>query len=164
MKIEKNCAVTFEYTLKDSSGTVIDDSRDYGPFFYIHGVEEILPGMEEVLDGKEEGFQYEGIIPCEKAYGEKSDEFHIPVAKAEFKNLDKLKAGMTLLIDNNYGEKQEMEIISIDDENVIIDANSPYAGMDIGFTCKVLEVRKATEEELEEVNHIHDHDCDCGDH
>lgn len=162
MIIDKNKAVTFEYTLKDVNGNIIDSSEKSGDFTYVHGMEQTLPGMEEVLEGKEEGFTFDGVIPCTKAYGEKSDEFHIPVPKSEFEDCSEYKVGMHLSIVNNYDENQEMEIVAIDEENIIIDANSPYAGMDIGFTCKVLEVREATKEELEEAKELLEHNCDCG--
>lgn len=173
MIIEKERVVSIEYSLKDTEGTVIDSSENSGAFTYIHGMAQTLPGIEEVLNGKEAGFTYEGTIPAEKAYGEKSDDYHIPVPRSEFPEGDTLKAGMFITIVNNYEEEQEMEIISVDDENIVIDANSPYAGKDVLFTCNVLEVREATEEEIEEATHSCgcgcgddcdcDGDCDCGD-
>lgn len=162
MIVEDKKAVTIEYTLKDANNIVIDSSNESGPFTYIHGMDETLPGMEEILDGKEEGFTFDGEIPCEKAYGKKDKEFFMPVPREEFEDADDLEVGMFLSIMNNYDEQQEMEIISIDDENITIDANSPYADMDIKFTCKIIEVRDATEEELKEAQEAHDHECGCG--
>lgn len=168
MKATENSVITIEYTLKNDKGETIDSSEKAGPFTYIQGMEQTLEGMEEILDGKEEDFTFDGLIPCDKAYGKKDDEFHIPVPTAEFENLDDLKVGGFLTIMNNYDEPQDMEIVAIDDENVTIDANSPYADMDIKFTCKVLEVREATEEELQEAkeeledDHHHEHGDSCG--
>ncbi|MBN2617519.1 MAG: FKBP-type peptidyl-prolyl cis-trans isomerase [Spirochaetales bacterium] len=162
MIIEKNKAVTVEYSLKDDKGVVIDSSEISGEFTYVHGMEQTLEGMEDILEGKEAGFTYEGVIPAAKAYGNRSDEFLIPVPKEEFEDTDSFEVGSFLSIENNYGEIQEMEIVSVDDENVTIDANSPYADMDISFSCKVIEVRDATEEELAEAMEDHEHDCNCG--
>jgi len=159
--------VTVDYTLKDDKGIVIDSSKESGPFSYIQGMEETLPGMEEILEGQKEGFTFDGVIPCDKAYGKRDKEFFMPVPKDDFENADALEVGMSISIINNYDEAQEMEIIAIDNENITIDANSPYADMDIQFSCKVLEVREATKEEIEESLeelHHHDEDCDCGNH
>lgn len=162
MIIAKEKVVTINYSLIDENGDIIDSSEVSEPFTYVHGMEQTLPGIEEVLNGKETGFKYDGIIPCESAYGKKDDEFLIPVPKEDFENHEEFKVGMHLSIVNNYGEEQEMEIVAIDDKNITIDANSPYADMDIKFKCEVLEVRDATEEEIKEANELHEHDCDCG--
>lgn len=162
MTIIKNKMVTFEYSLKDEKGITIDNSEKSGPFTYIHGMEQTLPGMEDILDGKEFGFIYDGEIPCEKAYGKKDKEFFIPVPREDFENVDDLVVGNSISIMNSYEEPQEMEIIAIDNENITIDANSPYADMDLKFSCKVIDVRNATEEELDEAQE--EHECGCGDH
>ncbi len=162
MKISDKKLVTLEYTLKDSNSINIDNSKDSGPFVYIHGMDETLPGMEEILEGQEVGFTFDGEIPCEKAYGKRDKDQFVPVPKDEFEDFDDLEVGMHLSIMNNYEEAQEMEIIAIDKENVTIDANSPYVDMDIKFTCKITEVRDATEEELKEAQEEHDHECGCG--
>lgn len=160
MKVTNDKVVTVEYSLKDNNNIVIDSSEISGPFTYVHGHEQTLEGMEDILLGQEEDFIFDGVIPCEKAYGKKDKEFFMPVPKSEFENIDDLKVGMSLAIINNYDESQDMEIISIDDTTVTIDANSPYADMDIKFTCKVLEIRDATEEELAEA--AEEEECGCG--
>lgn len=162
MLITKNKMVTVEYSLKDNKGIIIDSSEKSGEFTYIQGLDQTLQGMEEILEGQKLDFTFDGEIPCEKAYGKKDKEFFMPVPREEFEDVDNLVVGTFISIMNNYEEAQEMEIISIDKENITIDANSPYADMDIGFTCKVIEVRDATEEELKEAQEEHDHECDCG--
>lgn len=162
MKIEKDTVVSIEYSVSDLDGNVIDSSDSSEVFTYIHGYEMTLPGIEEVLTGKEEGFTYEGIIPAEKAYGKRDEEFFIPVPKSEFKHITDFSVGMKIAIVNNFGDEQEMEIVAVDGDNVTIDANSPYVDKDVKFTCKVVEVREVTEEELKEMEDEHSHDCDCG--
>ncbi len=174
MLITKDAMVSLEYSLADTNGNLIDKSEKGEAFEYIHGHEMTLEGIEEILEGKEAGFTYEGVIPCDKAYGKRDQMFFIPVPKEEFEDVDKFEVGMKLTIVNNYDEEQEMEILEIDDENVTIDANSPYADMDIKFSCKVIDVRKATQEEIDEIEEEHscgcgsdcdcDSDCGCDDH
>lgn len=168
MKIEKDTVVSIEYKVTDPDGNIIDSSENSEIFTYIHGYDMTLPGIEEVLTGNKEGFTYEGIIPAAKAYGEKSEEFFIPVPKKEFKHIDEFSVGMKITIVNNFGDEQDMEVVAVDDENVTIDANSPFAGLDLNFSCKVLEVREVTQEELKELeaeeHHHHGEDCGCGNH
>ncbi len=162
MTIIKHKMVTFEYSLKDEKGITIDSSEQSGPFTYIHGMEQTLPGMEDILDGKENGYTFDGEIPCDKAYGKKDKEFYVPVPREEFENADDLVVGTSISIMNSYEELQEMEIIAVDKENITIDANSPYADMDLKFICKVIEVRESTSEEIKEAQEEHDHECGCG--
>ncbi|MGL1893882.1 MAG: FKBP-type peptidyl-prolyl cis-trans isomerase [Spirochaetaceae bacterium] len=162
MKITDNKLVTIEYSLKDSNKINIDNSKESGPFSYLHGMDQTLPGMEDILDGQEVGFTFDGEIPCEKAYGKRDKEQFIPVPKEEFEDVADFEVGMSLSIMNNYDEPQEMEIMAIGKDTVTIDANGPYVDMDIKFTCKVIEVRDATAEELKEAQEEHDHECGCG--
>lgn len=163
MKIVKDTVVSIEYKVTDPEGNIIDSSDSSEVFTYIHGYDMTLPGIEEILTGKEEGFTYEGIIPAEKAYGKRSEEFFIPVPKSEFKHITEFTAGMKIAIVNNFGDEQEMEVVAVDDDNVTIDANSPYVDLDLNFSCEVLEVREVTPEELKELEEEHHHhDCDCG--
>lgn len=168
MIINKDKVVSIEYTLTDLEGNLVDSSENSEVFTYIHGYEMTLPGIEEVLDGKEEGFSYSGTIPCEKAYGKRDKEYFIPVPKSEFKHIDNFSIGMKILIVNNFGDEQEMEVVDMDDNSVTIDANSPWADKDLNLELKVLEVREVTPEELkemeEESHHHHGPDCGCKDH
>ena len=50
--IEENKVVTFEYTLKNNSGEIIDTSANHAPLVYIHGAGNIIPGLEAELEGK----------------------------------------------------------------------------------------------------------------
>jgi FKBP-type peptidyl-prolyl cis-trans isomerase SlyD len=45
-------------------------------------------------------------------------------------------------------------VVEVDAENVTLDANHPLAGMPLNFDVKVVEVRDATEEEIEH-GHVH---------
>ena len=56
-------------------------------------------------------------------------------------------------------------VTKVDGKNVTIDANHPMAGIDLNFAVSVVDVREATEEELQH-EHVHSHSqdgCDEGD-
>ncbi len=46
MNIQKHSVVSFDYTLSDNTGVVIDTSINREPLTYLHGVRSLIPGME----------------------------------------------------------------------------------------------------------------------
>ena len=53
MRASQGSVVTFNYTVKDDDGQVLDTSE--APVSYLHGYGEIIPGLEKALDGAEPG-------------------------------------------------------------------------------------------------------------
>jgi len=69
-----------------------------------------------------------------------------------------LNVGMTFRASTDDGE-QSVSIIDITEEEVVVDGNHPLSGLTLNFDVEVLEVREATEEEI---NHGHPHtDGEC---
>ena len=52
MQIAEKTVVSFEYTLKDDEGKVLDTSEGREPLTYLHGLGNIIPGLEKALTGK----------------------------------------------------------------------------------------------------------------
>jgi FKBP-type peptidyl-prolyl cis-trans isomerase SlyD len=46
-------------------------------------------------------------------------------------------------------------VVEVTDDEVTVDGNHPLAGKTLTFNCTVIDVRKATEEELEH-GHVHE--------
>ena len=69
LKIEENKVVTFEYTLKNDNGDILDSSENHAPLVYIHGTGNIIPGLESELEGKQIGDKFHATIAPEDAYG-----------------------------------------------------------------------------------------------
>ncbi|MCA9096076.1 MAG: hypothetical protein KDA68_21500, partial [Planctomycetaceae bacterium] len=54
------------------------------------------------------------------------------------------------------GDEIEVTVVGINDEEVTVDANHELAGESLHFEVKIVEVRDATAEEIEQAQH----DCD----
>ncbi len=96
MVVEKNQKVTFNYTLWDSNGILIEKPTDNPPITYLHGYGHILPGLEEVLEGRREGESFRAEIPCEKAFGPYKHDQLISVPFDELAEIPELKVGMEI--------------------------------------------------------------------
>ena len=153
MKVTKNSAVTFEYTLKSDSGEVIDTSEGAEPLAYLHGHGNIVPGLENALEGKQAGDSLTVKVAPAEGYGEYDTKQIQVVSKAMFKKVDDVQVGMQFYA----GTEENMHMVTvtkIEGDNVTIDANHPLAGQNLNFDVKVREVRAATAEEIAH-GHIH---------
>ena len=153
MNISKNAVVTLNYTLKNSEGTVMDTSDGREPLVYLHGVGGLIEGLETELEGKPVGEKMSLEIPADKAYGEKQEDLLRVVSKDGFQGDEEMQVGMQVQLETDHGPA--IAIISkIDDTEVTLDLNHPLAGMTLFFDIEVVEVREATEEEIEH-GHVH---------
>jgi FKBP-type peptidyl-prolyl cis-trans isomerase SlyD len=122
------------------------------PVEYFHGGGNIVPGLEKALEGKEAGDTFDVTVPPEEAYGEYDDDNMIEVLKADFGYEDMkedLEVGTEVELMDEDDEILEGVIHEIGDEVVVVDLNPPHAGKTIRYVGKVMDVRDATEEEIE---------------
>lgn len=176
MKIEKGKVVTLEFKVYDKANNeLLEDTKEVGPFFYIHGHGNFVPKIEETLEGHEKGFSTSIDISVEEGYGEYDSDLVVEMEKSEFVEFDDIYEGLDFIADMDDGTEQSFVITNIEDEIVTADGNHPFAGKDLKFDVVVTGVREATKEELEH-GHPHFHGfgddeeeecgcgCDCGCH
>ena len=60
---------------------------------------------------------------------------------------------------DSEGNRLQAQVVSVNDTHVTVDLNHPLAGENLHFKGKVIEVREATEEEL---NALLGGGCGCG--
>ena len=160
MQVTKHKVATINYVLKDDEGNTIDQSAD-GNFAYIHGTNSIIPGLEDAMEGKKAGDKLDVSIAPENAYGERSLENIQKVSRTMFPPDMELKTGMQFQAKSSEGHPVILTITSIEDEQVVIDANHPLAGKQLNFSVEVIAVRDATETEIQ---HGHVHGSENDDH
>jgi FKBP-type peptidyl-prolyl cis-trans isomerase SlyD len=153
MQVAKNKVVSIDYTLKNDAGEVIDSSEGQEPLFYLHGCQNIVPGLEKALEGKKSGDRVAVSLAPSEAYGERSDALQQVVPREAFQGIDGLEVGMQFRAESNAGQ-QIVTITAIDGDEVMVDGNHPLAGETLNFDVTVVDVRDATEEELEH-GHVH---------
>ena len=159
MKIAKNTVVSFDYTLKNDNGDVLDSSEGGQPLAYLHGAGNIIPGLEEALEGRAAGDEFQVSIEAADAYGEIDDELTQVVPRNLFQGVDQIEVGMQFQAQTAEGV-QVVRIAAVEGDDVTIDANHPLAGERLHFDVNVAEVREASSEELEH-GHVHSEEG-CG--
>ncbi|MDQ6992240.1 MAG: peptidylprolyl isomerase [Mariprofundus sp.] len=163
MQISHHKVVSFQFSLSNDSGEVIDASEADKPLVYLHGEENIVPGLELALEGKHVGDKLKVSLDAADAYGEHDPEMIEVVSAEMFEGIDHLEVDMEFhaAMADNDEEGQTVRITKIDGDNVTIDGNHPLAGMHLDFDITIEDIREATEEELEH-GHVHGAGC-CGD-
>jgi len=148
LTVEENRVVTFEYTLTNNAGEMIDSSQNHAPLEYIHGSGQIIPGLEAELLGKNVGDKFNAVIEPENAYGVRHDELVKVIEKEHLAHLPNLQIGMQLQAHDGNG-LQILTVVDMNDKEVTLDANHPLAGETLNFDVEVIDIREATPEELE---------------
>jgi FKBP-type peptidyl-prolyl cis-trans isomerase SlyD len=153
VNIEKNRVVTFNYTLRDDQGAVIDSSSGRAPLSYLHGKGNIIPGLERALVGKAPGDNHELTVAPEHGYGPRAERLVQIVARAKFGDVANLAPGMQVRASGSQGARL-VTVVRVDRDFVTVDGNHPLAGRTLHFSVEVADVRKATHEEISH-GHVH---------
>jgi FKBP-type peptidyl-prolyl cis-trans isomerase SlyD len=153
MQVADNMAVSIHYTLTNDEGEVLDSSRDDEALVYLHGEGNIISGLEQALAGKSVGDKFNVRLEPEDAYGEFMEDMVQVISSSMFDGVDKLEVGMQFQADVSHGPGI-VTIVEIEGDEVTIDGNHPLAGQALTFDVEVLEIRPATEEELDH-GHVH---------
>jgi len=153
MQVAKDKVTTIDYTLKDDEGTIIDQSSN-GEFAYLHGANNIIPGLEQALEGKQAGDEVSVSIDPEQGYGEKDLAQIQRVPRSQFPPDVEIEAGMQFQAQSPDGQMLVVTVTDVDNDVVVVDGNHPLAGKTLHFDVNVVDVRDATEEELEH-GHVH---------
>ncbi|MDO4223468.1 MAG: peptidylprolyl isomerase [Acinetobacter sp.] len=152
-KIDNNLVVSFHYTLKDDQGNIIDQSTDGQPLPYLHGAGNIIPGLENALLGKTVGDKLSVHVPAAQAYGEYNPDLVDQVPKEMFQGVDNIEVGMQFQAQTDHGV-QIVTVKAVEDDHILVDANFPLAGQDLNFDVEIVDIREATQEELDH-GHVH---------
>ncbi len=154
MNIGKDTVVSLHYKLSDAQGNLIEQSSE--PMVYLHGgYGNTLPKIESALDGKAVGFQTQIQVEPEDAFGD----YVAELVKVEPRNLfpDDLEVGMQFEGSPDgepHTDSRVFTVTDIEEGKVVLDGNHPLAGMALRFALDVVEVRKASAEEIAH-GHVH---------
>ena len=140
--------VSLHYTLKDKDGEVIDSSDGRDPMAYLHGADNIVPGLEKELLGKSVGDSIETVVPAAEGYGEREGPGPQPIPLSAFPEDAGLKSGMQIAVQGPDGQPMPLWVIDIKDDQVMVDAEHPLAGVNLHFTVEITGLRAASEEEI----------------
>ena len=145
MNISKDKWVAIHYTLKGDDGVEIDSSVGKEPLGFVHGRGYLIAGLEKELEGKTAGDKFSTVIAPKDAYGEIDPQLIINVKRDQFDG--EVEPGMLFQVMSPQGPII-VRAVEVGPEIVKIDGNHELAGKTLHFDVEVVEVRDATEDEL----------------
>ena len=152
MKIEDNSVVRFHYTVTESGQGQLESSRESKPLSILIGHGNIVAGLEEAFRGREAGESFSVTVGPEKGYGEHREGLIQRVPRKHFKGA-RLVPGQQVVMPTQQGQRA-MTVSKVGMSVVDLDLNHPMAGKTLDFDVEILEVRAATEAEIQ---HRHAH-------
>ena len=151
MIISKPCVVTLTWALTDAQNRPIDELTDPTEFFF--GGEDLLPKVEEALDGQEAGHEAHLHLEPEHAFGDYNAELVCFEARELFP--EGIEPGMHVeglpegAVTPDMPADTVYTITEVYPSHVVLDGNHPLAGLALRMRLKVLDVRDASDEEIE---------------
>lgn len=146
--IQDNKYVELNYKILDEKTEQVLSTVEF-PLSYVHGADQVLAmQVTNELHGHCEGDVIEVPIDGNAIYGPRNEDLvftdRIENVPEEFREI-----GMTILMENENGDKKEFIVTRMDDKTLTVDGNNPLCGRDLIFKLEVLTVRDATDEEIE---------------
>ena len=154
MPFEANKVISFNYTLKDDQGAVIESTANKQPLTFLSGQNQIIPKLEDALSGMLIGGKKNVKVEAVDAYGEYDDNAIQNIKKEQFPAEAKLEVGMRYLANSPDGKQVPFVITEVKEEEIIVDFNHPLAGKDLEFDVELVDKREATPEEISH-GHVH---------
>jgi FKBP-type peptidyl-prolyl cis-trans isomerase SlyD len=159
--ISKNKVVSLNYRLKrdNKEGELIEETFGAEPMVFLYGTGSMIPKFEAELDGKKVGDSASFGIAAAEAYGERDEKALVNLPIDIFKvdgaiDMEMIKVGNVLPMQDNEGNRMDGTVTDVTETEVKMDFNHPLAGQDLHFEVEVVDVRDATQEELDH-GHVH---------
>ena len=162
VEISKDKLVKLHYKGTLDDGSVFDSSEGKEPLEFISGVGMIIPGLDKGIEGLKIGDKKQIKISSKDAYGPLLPEAVQEVPKDQFPKDLKLEVGMQLAAQGPQGTIPVV-IKEVGDKTIKVDFNHPLAGKDLTFDVDVIDVKKATPEDIAKfAPQEHDSCCSSG--
>jgi peptidylprolyl isomerase len=130
--------VHYRGTLDD--GSVFDSSEGSDPISFTLGSGEVIPGFEQAIEGMSAGEKKTQKIEAENAYGDRREELVFSVGRDQLPPGNDVEVGDMLQVGFPDGSSANVQVASIDDSSVTLDANHPLAGKALTFELELVSI------------------------
>ena len=141
--------VAVSYSLYDASGELRDRVTPNEPLEFICGYAQVLPGLESGLADADVGERRSLRLSPEEAFGKRDVTARLEIDAQDFPDASEVQVGDELLQTGPDGVEVALAVLQVSESTIIADLNHPLAGQRVRFDVEVLEVRPATDEELD---------------
>jgi FKBP-type peptidyl-prolyl cis-trans isomerase SlyD len=136
MQVTRPCVVSLRWRLEDAQGQLIDELAE--PMEFLHGGDDLFAKVEAALEGQEA--DYDSNLVCFEARS------LFPGDVEPGMQFEGLPEGAAT---EGMPEEAVYTVTEVYPEHVVLDGNHPLAGIGLRMHLTLLDVRPATEEEVQ---------------
>ena len=141
MVIGENTTVSMYFTLKNSDGRLLDSTNNR-PFEFIYGRGMVAPGLEKALLGMKAGDEKSFVISPDEGYGKRDNALFIKIRRDELPE-EEIHVGQEFRKVFSNGDSEVFMVKGFIEDWVYLDSNHPWAGMELHYDVKIVDVKKA---------------------
>lgn len=143
-QVTKNKLISITYSILSEQDEVVEQNDS--PIEFVYGVDDrIFPKIITELEGKTIGDSVEVVLPPEDGFGFEDPELvittSIDTAPPEYRVI-----GAKPTFQNEQGETLEMTVTKIENGQITVNGNHPFAGKTMRFVVTVVGVRDPSED------------------
>lgn len=153
--------VTIRYSIFEDGQTDVTPGAEDLTDTYVHGYGQVFPAIEQGLVGQRSGAHVSVLADAEDAFGPHDAEGIFEVDKEGLEGSSELTPGEEVMASGPEGDIL-MRVLEVREDSLLVDTNHPLAGKRVRFEVDIVEVRPATEEELEDAQEELESDGPCG--
>jgi peptidylprolyl isomerase len=148
MKASSGNRVKVSYTLKTSTGEVVETTSEGNPLVFTLGDKKLIFGFEQGVLGMEPGESRIISIPAAEAYGLRDERLVFEFDRNRAPESDRIRAperfdaciGQQIRLNRNDGGSFVATVMKRTEKGFMMDANHPLAGEDLTFDLQLLEI------------------------
>jgi FKBP-type peptidyl-prolyl cis-trans isomerase 2 len=141
MVIGENTIVSMYFTLKNSDGRLLN-SADNRPFEFFYGRGLVVHGLEKALLGMKAGDEKNVIVSPDEGYGKRDRNLFIKIHRDELPE-GEIEIGQEFRKVFSNGDSEIFRVKGFIEDWVCLDRNHPWAGMELHYDVKIVDVKKA---------------------
>jgi FKBP-type peptidyl-prolyl cis-trans isomerase SlyD len=154
MKVSINHVIAVHYNLRDDKNELLDSTYDEDkPMVYLYGRRQMIAGFETAVAGAAVGDRLAFSVMPAEGYGLRNANNTQRIPSKYLKHEGRLTPGKNIHVNTDNGVKPGT-VIKVGRFNVDVDMNHPLAGRNLHFDVEIIDIRKATDDEIAH-GHVH---------
>ncbi len=145
MQVQKDTVVGIHYTIVTDEQEEVFSNLDFEPELYVHGAISIFPKVAKALEGHMVNDTVEVTLPPQYAYGAINEKLIQSFPIDLFDKVEDFEIGTWIQIPGG----NEAKLLQKNQDNLVVDANHPLAGVHLHYNIKIVSIRPATPIEIE---------------
>lgn len=145
--VEKFKVVSFSFSFLNEKGELVEQNDNLIDYVHGSGDHSFPQIMAQAMEGAATGETREILLPPEEGFG------HYDVNKTYRAKLEDVPAeyhqiGVEAVFQDEEGKPLKMKVTSVDNGEVFLDGNHPYAGKTLTVRMTIKAIRNASVEEI----------------